>query len=209
MIVDKRKAMLHWYCTSWANIMIRPLCWVGLLGVKVKGREHLPPGAGVIVANHQSQLDILIAFLTWAEFKWVSKASIFKIPMIGWGMAVSGYIGLKRGDSASVKQMMKDCLKAMEKGSRVALFPEGTRSQDGKLQSFKPGPFVIASKGKVPVIPLVIRGTAAALPKHGWRFRWGSKMELEFLPAISAEEVKELGSKGVMAKCEAMIRDAL
>lgn len=208
-LFDRRLAFLHWYCVTWANITLSPFRALGLLKLSVKGKEHLPTGPAVIVANHLSQLDILVSFTTWAEFKWVSKASLFKIPFIGWGMAASGYIALKRGDSASVKQMMKDCRAALDRGSRVVLFPEGTRSKTGKLQAFKPGPFVIASKGKVPVVPLVIRGTAQALPKHGWRFAWGSHMELEFLEPFSAEQVNKLGSKGVMKECHARFEAAL
>jgi 1-acyl-sn-glycerol-3-phosphate acyltransferase len=135
--------------------------------IRVEGRDKIRKDAVyVIVANHQSQLDIPITALLFAHFKWISKAEIVRIPILGWQMALNRYILIKRGYVNSISKMMADCEKALAMGSSVLLFPEGTRSEDGQIKPFKPGAFILAEKLKVPVLPVVIHGTREALPKH-------------------------------------------
>ncbi len=151
----------------------------------IEGKENIrKDGTYVFISNHQSLLDILMYFRLFVHFKWVSKAEIFKVPFIGWNMYLNGYIGLRRGDKRSGLRMMESCRKTLCDGSSIFLFPEGTRSRDGKLGNFKTGAFHIAQKAKVPILPLVISGTTHALPKKSLGFHGKHPIHIKVLPEI-------------------------
>lgn len=162
---DRRRVVLHLYSCAWAvfYVALNPL-W----RLDVRGREHLPwRGPAVIVANHASLIDILVVFGLFRPFKWVSKAENFKIPFVGWNMHLNGYVSLVRGDRDSVIEMLAECSRLIGRGNPVLFFPEGTRSQDGRLRPFKDGAFELAVQHQIPLIPVAVHGTATALPKHG------------------------------------------
>jgi len=166
---DRRRRLVHLYACAWASsyVWTNPLWHVG-----IEGRERLPwRGPAVIVANHLSLLDILVLYGLFRPFKWVSKASIFRIPFVGWNMRLNDYVGLRRGDRESIRQMMNHCREHLAAGSPLLIFPEGTRSQDGVLQAFKDGAFKLAAEAGCPVIPVAISGTYRGLPKHGFMLR--------------------------------------
>jgi 1-acyl-sn-glycerol-3-phosphate acyltransferase len=127
-------------------------------------------GRTVFVSNHESQADpFLISLLPW-EMKWLAKASLFRIPVVGWSMALAGDIPIHRGNDLSVKQAMDQCARWLERGVPVVMFPEGTRSLDGKMAPFKDGAFRLALDCEAQVIPIAVCGTRKALPKHSWKF---------------------------------------
>jgi 1-acyl-sn-glycerol-3-phosphate acyltransferase len=124
----------------------------------------------IVVANHQSFVDILlISQLPW-EMKWLSKAAFFKYPLIGWLMRMAGDIRLIRGERASIVAAMDECKDRLSKRVSVMIFPEGTRSTDGELQKFKDGAFRLAIETQSPILPLALDGTHSALVKGDWRF---------------------------------------
>jgi 1-acyl-sn-glycerol-3-phosphate acyltransferase len=126
-----------------------------------------PPGKGayVVVANHQSFLDIFLLSNLPREMKWVAKKSLFKIPWIGWAFWLVGDIAVERGDAASALEVMAKARRYLENGMSVMLFPEGTRSRDGKMLPFKAGAFKLAIEAGVPVLPIAVSGTAQGMPK--------------------------------------------
>ena len=162
---DRRKLLLHLYSSAWAVLYIRvnPL-W----RLHTSGRRLLPwRGAAVLVANHASLIDILVLFDLFRPFKWVSKAEIFRVPVIGWNMRLNDYVPLVRGSSESVRRMMAHCDRLLAAGSPVMFFPEGRRTDDGRLQAFKDGAFELAIRHQIPVFPIAVHGTRRALPKRG------------------------------------------
>jgi 1-acyl-sn-glycerol-3-phosphate acyltransferase len=138
-------------------------------------RRHgtLPPDPRhpyVVVANHESFVDILlIAHLPW-EMKWLAKSEFFRIPGVGWLMRMAGDVPLVRGDADSVAAAMRACEDRLANRVSVMIFPEGTRSSSGALGEFKDGAFRLAIDTRTPVLPLAVRGTRPALRKHDWRF---------------------------------------
>ena len=136
----------------------------------ITGRENISQlGNSVIyVANHVSQTDILAAFSIGMDFRWLSKASIFRIPILGWAMAASGYVPVQRGNKVSHKHAMSMARKYLLSGTSMFFFPEGTRSWNGRLQKFKLGAFQLAYETRVPVIPISLQGTEKLLPKGTW-----------------------------------------
>ncbi|MEX2625570.1 MAG: lysophospholipid acyltransferase family protein [Ilumatobacteraceae bacterium] len=123
----------------------------------------------VVVANHESFVDILLISHLPMEMKWLSKQTFFKIPLLGWMMRLAGDIPLRRGERASALEALRQCRVRLDRRVSVMIFPEGTRSKDGLLGAFKDGAFATAIDAGVPVLPLVVHGTRTALRKHDWR----------------------------------------
>jgi 1-acyl-sn-glycerol-3-phosphate acyltransferase len=183
---DRRRVAIHLYSCGWATfyVLANPL-W----STSIHGRERLPwKGAAVLVANHLSLLDILVVYGIFRPFKWVSKAEIFRVPFVGWNLWLNDYVAVKRGDRESIREMMDRCRAHLARGSPVMLFPEGTRSRDGRLGSFKDGAFRLAIEAGCPVIPLVVSGTGDALPKHGLVLRQRMRARVEVLAPLRPED---------------------
>jgi 1-acyl-sn-glycerol-3-phosphate acyltransferase len=183
---DRRRVVLHLYSSAWAvfYVHLNPL-W----RLRISGRDRLPwHGPAVLVANHASLIDILVLFGLFRPFKWVSKQEIFRVPLIGWNMRLNGYVPLVRGSAESVRRMMAHCDRLLAAGSPVMIFPEGRRTADGSLQTFKNGAFELAVRHGVPVFPIAVHGTRDALPKHGLILREHVDARVEVLaPLLPAE----------------------
>jgi 1-acyl-sn-glycerol-3-phosphate acyltransferase len=124
----------------------------------------------VVVSNHESFADILlVSHLPW-EMKWLSKAELFRIPIMGWMMQLAGDVPVKRGFGPSAVEAMARCREILARKVSVMIFPEGTRSPTAELLPFKDGAFRLAVEAGVPILPLAVSGTRSALPKHDWRF---------------------------------------
>jgi 1-acyl-sn-glycerol-3-phosphate acyltransferase len=137
----------------------------------------------VVVSNHESFADILlISHLPW-EMKWLSKAELFKVPVLGWLMRLAGDIPVRRGEGRSAVEALQRCRVVLKQRVSVMIFPEGTRSTTADMLPFKDGAFRLAIDSGVAVLPLAVSGTGTALPKHGWRFG-RSKAEVRVLEPI-------------------------
>lgn len=178
---------LHNYARLWARVSLK------LAGVtlKVRGQEHLQPSQAVIyMPNHQSNFDILALFAGLpGQFRWLAKEELFHVPLFGLAMRRCGYIPLNRTDRKKAVKSVIEAAQRIQSGTSVVIFPEGTRSPDGQLQEFKKGGFMLALKAQVPVLPVVIRGSYAVMPKTS---RWirGGTIEVRILPAISSRGLK-------------------
>lgn len=160
----------------WAGLLFRKIAVVTatlnpLWRFKVTGTMPADPRHPyVVVSNHESFVDILlISHLPW-EMKWLSKVEILRIPVLGWDMRLAGDVPVERGTTRSAIKAMKRCREILALKVSVIIFPEGTRSTAGAMLPFKDGAFRLAIEAGVPILPLAVRGTATALPKHGWRF---------------------------------------
>jgi 1-acyl-sn-glycerol-3-phosphate acyltransferase len=128
-----------------------------------------PRNPYVVVSNHESFTDILlISHLPW-EMKWLSKAELFRIPVMGWLMHLAGDVPVKRGFGPSAVEAMAKCREILARKVSVMIFPEGTRSPTSELLPFKDGAFRLAIDTGVPILPLALHGTRTALRKHDWR----------------------------------------
>jgi 1-acyl-sn-glycerol-3-phosphate acyltransferase len=187
---DKRLKFLHYYTCFWASVYT----WVmPTWFVKIEGREKYKKNTTyMIVSNHQSQLDILVHFRLFLYYKIVSKAEIFRLPFIGWNMYLNHYIRLVRGDKDGVKKMMVDSGKALAAGESVFIYPEGTRSQDNEIKTFKPGAFLLAKHAKVPILPIVLNGTGIALPKWKMNTQGVHRIIVRVLDEIPYERFNNL-----------------
>jgi 1-acyl-sn-glycerol-3-phosphate acyltransferase len=200
---DRRKVALHRLTCFWASIYT----WFNpIWPVQVIGRAKIDPKETyVMVANHQSLLDILVVFRLFSHFKWVSKIENFRIPLVGWNMRLNEYIELKRGDSASIATMLEACRETLDAGNSIMMFPEGTRSPNGQLRKFKPGAFDLAKDTRKPLLPIVVRGTASALPKKGVIFRGRHEIQIEVLDAIAYDSFADEPTEKLMQRVHTLI----
>lgn len=183
-------------------------------GVKleVNGLDNIPDDQAVLfVGNHISFFDIIVTYpLMKRPTGYIAKKEIRKVPFLSWWMYFVNCIFL---DRKNPRQGLKSVLEASEKiknGTSIFLFPEGTRSKDGKLAEFKDGGFKIATKAKAPIIPIGIQGTSDILENHFPIIKSGkvivnfgkpvytsemSKAEQKSLPDLVREQVKELSNQ--------------
>jgi len=137
----------------------------------------------VMVSNHESFVDMLLLSHLKMEMKYLSKESILRIPLVGWMMKMSGDVSLLRGDRSSGAAALVVCEKWLKRKMSVMIFPEGTRSSDGEMRSFKDGAFVLAIRTQIPMLPVVVHGTRSALRKSDWRMG-DAKAEVRVLEII-------------------------
>jgi 1-acyl-sn-glycerol-3-phosphate acyltransferase len=181
-LFDRRLRALHVYTCAWAAFYtyVFPY-WT----VEVRNRERIRRGGTyVLVANHQSLLDILVLFRLYKHYKWVSKVEIFRVPFVGWNMTLNRYIAIRRGDKSDATRMMEACGAALDGGSSIMIFPEGTRSPTGNIRDFRHGAFTLAWRHHVPVLPIIVDGTLDALPKYGLTLRERADIVIQVLDPI-------------------------
>jgi 1-acyl-sn-glycerol-3-phosphate acyltransferase len=159
-----------------ARVWGRSILWVGGIRMVTSGFNHdLQNRSYVFMSNHQSNFDIPVLFSALpVQFRWLAKAELFRIPIFGLSMRGAGYISIDRSNRKSAFYSLAKAAEAIRNGTSVMIFPEGTRSTDGMLLPYKKGGFVMALDAGVPIVPVVITGTHAIMPKGGLliRRRW-------------------------------------
>jgi 1-acyl-sn-glycerol-3-phosphate acyltransferase len=185
---DPGRAVLHRLVCAGCHGYLR--AWPGW-SVRVEGRERLPPGAAVLVANHQSVADVFAAMGLAHPFKFVSKASLFRVPLLGWMMHLLRYVPLERGRPQSTRGMLEACRGWLRRGVAVLLFPEGTYGPGDDFLPFKRGPFRLAVEERVPVVPVLLEGTHALVEGDGPFLRARARIRVRVLPPIPPEDFGE------------------
>ncbi len=154
--------------------------------IEVLGRENLPKeGArpAVMVSNHESMTDIFAMYFLDVQFRWLSKEEIFHIPVVGPMMGWCDYVPVLRGNKDSHALALEASADRLRKGFSMFFFPEGTRSDDGKVGPFKTGAFKVARDVQAPVIPIVIQGARDLMPK-GAKVPGRARVTIKVLPPI-------------------------
>ncbi|GIK11325.1 MAG: 1-acyl-sn-glycerol-3-phosphate acyltransferase [Candidatus Brocadia sp. AMX2] len=143
-----------------------------LLGMKVEiqGLENIPRNEPVIfISNHQSMMDIKLslAFIP-VNFSFISKDTVFYVPVLGAYMTASGHIPIQRTEDRKAYATLLTAVNKLTEKKSLVVFPEGTRSEDGKLGIFKRGISLIVLKSGRRVVPMAICGSNQFMPKRGW-----------------------------------------
>ena len=149
-----------------------------VLGIKVEaeGLDRLAPGGPYIfMPNHSSFMDgPLVMMLIPGTPRVILKRSILRIPFLGLGMRHVGFVPVDRkGTEGGKRSIARAAALVRERGYSFLIFPEGTRTRDGKLQPFRRGGFFLALASGAPIVPVTIRGTFALMPKGQWHARRG------------------------------------
>ena len=149
----------------------RVMCAIALTRVKIKGNENIDPEKSYIfVANHQSMFDIFLIYgYLNAKFKWIMKMELRRTPLLGKACESMGHIFVDRSSPMRAQKSLEAAKSRLLQGNNsIFLFPEGTRSANGKIGRFKRGAFTIARDLHLPIIPVTISGAYNVLPKNGW-----------------------------------------
>jgi 1-acyl-sn-glycerol-3-phosphate acyltransferase len=159
---DSKRRLLAKYTGMWGAHYLASMPYAS---VTIRNRERgADIGPCVYVSNHQSLCDVLALFKLGYPFLWVSKVENFFAPFLGWNMWLNNYVPLKRGYLPSIMRMYRTCIRRLQEGHSLFVFPEGTRTPDGKLKSFYPGAFRIA-------IPTTCRSCRSCLRAPGACFQ--------------------------------------
>jgi 1-acyl-sn-glycerol-3-phosphate acyltransferase len=155
----------------WAHIMLKA---TGVHPV-IRGREKIAKGQSyIIISNHQSEYDILALVTTLRiPFRWIIKMELRKIPLFGYALYVSRNIFIDRSQTEKAVKSIKEGLDRLPKGVSVMFFAEGTRSEDGSIQPFKKGGFMMALEKSMPILPITVNGSRKVLPKKSLIFNPG------------------------------------
>jgi 1-acyl-sn-glycerol-3-phosphate acyltransferase len=187
---------LHRRTARWYRRLGRVLARVNPWQVEVLGLEHVERGRHyVVVSNHQSLADIPVVCHVPLDTKWLAKAELFRLPVIGWMLKMAGDIPVDRSNKRSAARALLECSRRLREGCSVVFFPEGTRSPDGTVLPFNEGPFQLAIREQVNVLPLAISGSGNALPRGTWMFGPTQTVRLQVLGPVGVEgmTVKQSG----------------
>ena len=205
---------------TWITRDIRAIYWVArtgvrwglrLSGVKVKlahpeyAFEH--PSC-VYVSNHVSNLDPPVLFMVLPRVAFVLKQELERIPLLGYVMGLGGFIYVKRKDRNSRKLAQEKAVATLRQGISVIIFPEGTRSRDGELLPFRPGPFTIAIEAQAPIVPVTVHGARQLMPKGNPTVVPG-EISLVFHPPVPTEGLGPEARVDLMKRIRQTMEEAL
>jgi len=205
---------------TWISRDIRPLYWLARTGVRIalwlsgvrikqvhaeRARQH---PTCVFVSNHVSNLDPAALFRTLPRITVVLKESLGKIPFLGYVMRLGGFIYVDRQDRDSRRHAVEASVAALRSGLSLLIFPEGTRSPDGNLLPFRPGPFSMAIEAQATVVPITMHGTRELMPKGKASIKPGT-IQLWFHPPIETRGMTADDRGTLMQTVRAVMEEAL
>lgn len=205
-LFSKNANVPHIIGRMWAKSIL----WVSRVKVDLRGMSHIDPASSyVFMANHQSFFDIpvLLGHLP-CQFRWLAKMELFKIPLFGHAMRGAGYISIDRSNRNAAIKSLETAAQKIKNGASVMIFPEGTRSHDGRLRPFKKGGFFLALDSGAPIIPIVIRGTREVMPKRTLRIQSG-KVKLDVHMPIESTNYCHETKDGLLEKVRNIFPDHL
>ncbi len=185
-LVDKQRRVMNWVNGLWGKGVMAAL---PLLRLQVNGLETLRDAREpyLVFANHNSVSDIIMILAAWPQLKFVTKRPIFFFPPLCINVRLAGYIQAAKGEEGGAERVLEESLRWLNRGCHVLVFPEGTRSEDGKTLRFRQGPFVMAQKAGVKILPLALSGTHRCIPKGSFFYDLRGQITLDFLEPITPE----------------------
>src|SRR5580658_1818353 len=178
---------------------VDPLYWAGVRGVmffvrfvvvrvRIEGKSKIPSGVCLFVANHTSSADApAVVGAIPRRIAVLLKQSLFKWPIVGQAFALACFIPVNRGERDSAIASVEKAAEALRAGQSFLIYPEGTRSPDGRLQEFKKGAVVLAIKAGVPIVPVLCSGAQRVMAKRSMVIHPG-EIVVEFLEPIDASK---------------------
>ncbi|MCM1153223.1 MAG: 1-acyl-sn-glycerol-3-phosphate acyltransferase [Muribaculum sp.] len=192
-----------------AHIWSRCVCFFFLVRVKVTGRENIDKKQSyVFVSNHQGAFDIwmIYGYLNH-NFKWLMKKSLEYIPLVGYACKRCGHIFVDDTKLASIRETIEESEQTLRDGMSLVIFPEGSRTWDGKMGPFKKGAFMLAGEFRLPVVPITIDGAFRRMPRFTYNVTPGT-IKMTIHPPIYPGE-KGFNTRKLMAECREVIESAL
>lgn len=172
-------------------IWSRLTCYMSFCRIKVRGRENIDRKKSyVFVANHQGAFDIFLIYgFLGVPIKWVMKASIGKIPFVGAACRAAGFIFVDNSSKKAALRSVTEAERCLKNGASVVVFPEGSRTYNGKMIRFRKGAYQMAVDQQLPVVPISLNGPYFVLPIGSLNLRC-HPMEMVIHPPIPIEGVE-------------------
>ncbi|MDP8225742.1 MAG: lysophospholipid acyltransferase family protein [Candidatus Lernaella stagnicola] len=186
MLVGIKGRLIDRHATIWS----RTVAWIAGMKLQAFGKQNVDPQRTyVVVVNHRSHLDTTVLYVqSPVPIRMLAKASLFKIPVLGWCMTLAGQVPVHRDEGKTdMVRLERDVDRLiLEAGRSLCVFPEGTRQQPGEFGDYKMGAFIMAKEFDLPILPVSVEDTGKILPAKIVRFRKG-EVKLRFHPPIAAE----------------------
>jgi 1-acyl-sn-glycerol-3-phosphate acyltransferase len=184
---------------------------LAIAGVRIVmvDEKNVPAGACLFMANHTSAVDPVTVFVAIPRrIAFLAKQEIFRMPLIGWAMKKAGFIPVERSSREAAAASADVATEQLRGGASMVIYPEGTRSPNGKLLPFKRGGFLMAIRGGRPVVPMTITGAERVLPKGEMWIRPG-EIRLQFHPAIDVSAYREDDREKLLVRVREVIAGGL
>lgn len=203
---DRGARLQHGCARLWSRLVL----WTSFVRVRVSGLENLKSDTHyVYIVNHQSYMDIPVLFAYLPEpFCTMAKASLFAIPLLGWHLRRTGNLPIARDNPYAAGRRLREAVGMISQGKSLLVFPEGSRSRDGKVGEFKTGVFLAAIRAHVPVVPITIHGSRYVLPPHSWHIRPGT-ITLHVAAPIATDGLHKHQAEDLAARLRNLISDNL
>lgn len=171
MIFFRSPRLYYNQARKWSRSLIR----IAKIDLDITGKIDTSEGQTYIfISNHTSLFDIpILVHALQVNLRIIYKKELEKIPLFGWGLALSPYISIVRDDPRNSMQSIDQAASFIRNGDSVVIYPEGTRSKDGKIQPFKRGAFLLASRAGKPIIPITIIGASQIMSPGSFRLSSG------------------------------------
>ncbi len=181
-LLTKSATLLYWVGVKCLVAVTR----IGGMKVTVEGRENIPPGVCLFAANHTSNADApAIVGAIPRRIAILARKSLFDIPIIGYAFYLARFVPVDRENRDASLESAHQAVMYIREGFSFLVYPEGTRSADGRLRRFKKGSFAIAIEAKIPVVPVACSGAHRIMKKHSLIIRSG-KVKVKFGKPIDA-----------------------
>ncbi len=204
---EKERELIAYATNLWVDKVIE----IFDLTINISGQENIPAeGPCVFIANHQGYADIVVMFKAaqGRQIGFIAKDSLEKVPYFGkWIRAIRG-VFIKRGDTREALKSIQTGVQTLKEGYSLVIFPEGTRSRSTEMGSFKAGSFKLATKARVPIVPISINGT-----RHMFEDRdvitGGATVDILIHPSIDTSSLDRHQTANIVHQVEDTIRKGL
>lgn len=196
------KTYFGYYVPKW---WARLFCWLLFVKVEVRGRDKIDRNTSYIfVANHQGAYDIFSIYgFLGHNFRWMMRKGLTNIPLVGWACEAAGHIMVDHHNNTALKKTMADAEKRLRDGFSLVVFPEGRRTDTGKMGTFKSGAFKLATEFNLPVVPITIDGSYRVMPRNTFNVTPGTITLTMHAPIVPAQS--NLDAKALAIHCHDII----
>jgi len=205
LVVEPTGRLYMWFARRlWGKVVL----WIGGIELSVKGGENLDwKRPYVVCSNHASQTDIPAIFGGLRmPLRFLAKRSLFYIPIFGWSMWLARFIPVDRAKGRKARQTLGNMSKKISDGPSLMVFPEGTRSADGRIKRFKSGAFAMAISASVPVLPVAIKGSFDVMPRDTVKVKPG-RIELIVGTPVETEGMDMGDREGLRSRVQKTVQE--
>ena len=184
--------------------------WIAGVEMELRGAENLPRGQCIYMANHQSNVDPPLLFTVLPErIAFMGKKQLWSIPVLGTALRLGEFIPVHREVKEEARASVEEALEILKRGTvSLMVYPEGTRSFDGRLLPFKHGVFLLAIRSGLPIVPLTLDGATDVMPKKRWQV-YPKLVTVTVHPALETRGLSEDDRHALAERVRAVIESAL